>query len=266
MANKLFISRQLNPNGPLRKSLKPLDLTIIDIPLVQFSFLPFELIPASDWLFFYSRNGVKFFFEGLKRLDISFNHFKDKKWAAMGEGTANTLKKYINKVDFVGDGQPSTTAKLLLKMAQKEKVLFVRAKQSKMSVQRLLTDQLEMDDLIVYDNTIKKDFLIPTCDLLLFTSPLNARAYFQKYFLQPEQKVLAIGNTTGSALHKIGINRVYIAENPSEAAMANLVLQLINTKKVIPNMSNKYAVIDLGTNTFHLLVAKKLANGGFQEI
>jgi len=227
LITKLFISRTLKKGSPLLKSLKHLNLTVIDKSLVEFSPLPFASVPPAEWMFFYSKNGVKFFFEGLDQIEQRVENLDHRKWAAIGAGTAKILKKHVAKVDFIGTGQPGATAAKLLDKVKSEKILFVRARQSKMSVQRLLKNRMNISDLIVYDNFIKKDFTIPACNFLLFTSPLNATAYFQKYHLQAEQKVLAIGNTTAEALHNLGISEVHIAKAPSEKAMANLILKLI---------------------------------------
>lgn len=264
MAHNLFISRSLKNNSPFTKALKGSRLTIIDESLVEFQSIPFSHIPSTDWLFFYSRNGVKFFFDGLQKHGINTQNLKEIKWATIGKGTATALKKYVPTIDFIGTSHPKSTAQEFLNLAAKQKVLFVRAKQSKMSVQKLLQGQLEMDDLVVYDNTIKKDFNLPNCQYLVFTSPLNATAYFQKYPLKKEQKVIAIGKTTEKALTNFGIPNIVTAIQPSEKALAKTVLNLLPHSPSL--MTEKYAVIDLGTNTFHLLVAEKTVDLSFKEL
>ena len=85
------------------------------------------------------------------------------------------------------------------------------------------------------------------------------QAYFKKYALQIQQKVVAIGKTTQKALNKLGITDVLVAEKPSETALVEAVLRL-------NIMLSRYAVIDLGTNTFHLLVVEKQAAKSFKEL
>ena len=84
-----------------------------------------------------------------------------------------------------------------------------------------------MKDLVVYKNEIKSNFSIPTCDILAFTSPLNVKAYFQKYALQPKQKVIAIGKTTQKALQTLGIKNIVVAQQPSETGLAQSIIKLL---------------------------------------
>jgi len=87
----------------------------------------------------------------------------------------------------------------------------------------LLWNQLAINDLIVYANEVKSNFTIPYCDVLVFTSPLNVKAYFQKYPLKSKQKIIAIGKTTEKTLQQLGIKNSIIAEKPSEQALAKAV-------------------------------------------
>jgi len=247
-------------------------MEIIGQSLIHFTPTPFTKIPKSDWVFFYSKKGVQFFMQQVLKSPKFQKEMDQVKWAVMGKGTAEALNKYNYRPNFIGSGHPTTTAAQFQKVATNEKVLFVRAKASKKSVQKLLKEKIRVSDLIVYDNKIKKDFHIPYCDYLVFTSPLNAAAYYQQYAIDKRQKVIAIGNTTANALVKLGVQEIEVAERPTEKEMSKKVLELFaqhsekRTIKNTPTMSNRYAVIDLGTNTFHLLVAEKSKNQSFTEI
>ncbi len=175
----------------------------------------------------------------------------------MGKGTAAALKRQNISPDFIGTGSPKMTAMEFLKKAKGQKVLFVRAKNSKKSIQSLLKKKLEVADLVAYNNIISSDFNLPVCDCLVFTSPMNVQAYFEKYTVQKHQKVIAIGKTTQKALNKLGVTDVLVAKNPSEESLAETVLAIL---------PDRYAVIDLGTNTFHLLIAEKQKNHRFKEL
>lgn len=251
----VFITRELNKNSIFKKELTKVGFELISQSLVTFSPTLFYSIPPTDWIFFYSKNGVKFFFENAP---ISLS--KNIKWAVMGKGTATALLQQNIQADFIGNGQPKATAEAFLKIAKNQQVLFPRAKNSKKSVQNLLESQLIVHDLVVYENAIKRNFSIPNCDYLVFTSPLNATAYFQKYSWQSTQKIIAIGKTTANALKALGIHQLIIANTTSEKGLTEAVLT--NYK----SMSEKYAVIDLGTNTFHLLVAEKQVDNQFKEL
>ena len=227
--SKIFISRNLKPTSLFKKELAGLAVEIIGQSLIDFSPIPFNNVPVADWIFFYSKNGVKFFLETLATtiyLQVLAEENLPLKWATIGKGTAEALIAYQIQPDFIGNGEPKAVAQAFGKIAKGKEVLFPRAKNSKKSVQQLLKKQVEVKDLVVYKNEIKNNITIPTCDVLVFTSPLNTQAYFQKYTLLPEQKVIAIGKTTQKALQVLGIKNGIVAEQSSEIGLAQSIIKL----------------------------------------
>ncbi len=186
--------------------------------LIELNALPFDLPTSFDWLFFYSKNAARFFLE-----QVSPNNIKSS-IAAFGPGTAQLLMDKKIPIHFSGSGKPTSTAQDFLKIAHQQKVLFPRAKYSRKSIQNLLKGQIQEIDLIIYDNQIRTDFELKNLDILVFTSPLNALAYFTKYKLLQGQRVIAIGKTTAKELKKLGIQKIEISERPSESSLAELVL------------------------------------------
>ena len=93
-------------------------------------------------------------------------------------------------------------------------------------MQKALRDKVDSIDLVVYDNLPKPDIVIPPCDILIFTSPLNAKTYFSHYEKLGHQQIVAIGRTTASTINELGIDNVIIPDNPTEEALANLVKQI----------------------------------------
>jgi uroporphyrinogen-III synthase len=176
-------------------------------------------LPDADWLFFYSPHGVKFLLQ-----QISLENISRFKVAAMGSGTASTLQSYHVRVDFTGDGTPESTAKDFLLTAKGQRVLFCRAKESRQSIRRLLGSQITAIDLIVYENQPRSDFVLPDCDILVFTSPLNVQAYFTKKSWNDSKIIIAIGNTTAKALSLLGAGNVQIARRPSPEHLAEAVI------------------------------------------
>ena len=193
-------------------------MSLVELNAVDFS-LP-KAIP--DWIFFYSKNGVRFL---LEKIDLAY--FSNIKIAAIGEGTAKFLTTCQLTPDFIGNGNPGETARAFSRLATGKKVLFPRANNSRQSVQYLLNDSITVLDLIVYENTVKTDFSIPYRDCLVFTSPLNASAYFDKYPIQKSVFIFSIGQTTAKKLQELGVSDFFIANNPSEAALAQAVIDIL---------------------------------------
>lgn len=230
---KIFISRDLEEDDSLVKELLENNLLIRGQSLIEFTRLPFTKVPESDWIFFYSKQGIRHYFDGLddpacwKSVRMGMpRKLKQLKYATFGKGSAGFLKSYRNiSPDFEGTGKAEATAKAFLKKAKKQKILFVRGKNSLQSVQHLLKeDNIDPIDFVVYDNQPMTSFSVPQCHYLLFTSPLNAQAYYQRYTIKKWQKVFAIGETTAKALLSLGLKNVQVATSPSISAMIELVL------------------------------------------
>ena len=220
---KVFISRDLKSDSIFKSQLESKGFEVVSCSLVSFSALNFQVIPEVDWIFFYSKNAVAFFLKGLKKQRIPV---PSAKLATLGEGTGAYLKEQGLEPDFVGSGKPEHTAHIFLEKAKGQSVLFPRAENSRQSIQQLLKSKINALDLIVYKNEPKSNFEIESCEVLVFTSPMNARTYFNKYEILDYQQVIAIGQTTEQALRNLGIEEIKVAQNPSEEALAQLILSL----------------------------------------
>ena len=207
---RIFISRDLNKESPLVQALELKEDTVYGESLIEFDFVPFNYFPFCEWIFFYSPRCVYYFFEMAEP-----NRYKNSKFAVMGPGTARAMIEQDIIPDFIGNGNPEQTAESFGDEAYEQRVLFPQAENSRKSIEKLIADQVEVIDIVVYTNLPKKEFSVPNCDILIFTSPLNAQTYFEKYPLTKEQNVLAIGKTTAESLRNLSIFKFAIASSPT---------------------------------------------------
>lgn len=221
----IFISRELTKDSPFYSILPVKEVELIAESLVAFEQVVFSEIPQADWYFFSSRNAVKYFFQGLKAGGLTLP--SGTKFGVLGEGTAKALKEQGQVADFAGNGEPQTVGEAFGVVAAGQRVLFPRAAQSRESVQKILARTVTILDLVVYTNTPRTDFELPCADLLVFTSPLNAEAYFARYILKEGQKLLAIGQSTAKTLHNLGMAEVMVAPTPSEEVLAEICKKLL---------------------------------------
>lgn len=217
----IFISRQLSAESLFRAQLEK-DFQIHDESLIDFFPVEIGTIPDSDWLFFYSKNGVTFSWNNERLRAVMLQ----RKIAVLGEGTATQVRDYGLECDFVGNGNPEEVAALWSEEIGESAVLFLRANHSKMSVQHLLSDTIIQKDIVVYNNLPKSDFTIPMADILVFTSPLNVQTYFGKYELIPHQTLIAIGKTTAAVLHQFGFKQIIISKKASERGLVLAIGEL----------------------------------------
>ncbi len=220
----IFVSRALQENSPLLALLPADQFRLFGQSLIRFSLLPFEDMPDCDWVFFYSRNGVRFFFQRLERLGAELPEHT--RLAAIGKGTAASLADIARPPDFVGSGNPDESARAFLKVAEGQKVLFARAYHSAKSVQNMLAPYINIIDLPVYKNEIKTDVDIPETDYVILTSSMNVDAYFQNQPGRSAKVFIAIGQPTAMRYAQWIAGQVFIPERPSEEALARLILDL----------------------------------------
>lgn len=216
----IFITRHLTESSPFRQLLQAAGHEVCGVSLLEFRKVPVAHVPASDIIFFYSRNAVRFFMGQWQPPTPA------PQMACIGSSTAQALREAGYPPSFVGQGQPQDVAQQFLPHCQWKSVLFPRARHSKKSIQQALEQkEVTLLDLIVYDNTPRHHFPQPQAEALAFTSPMNAQAYFQKYPHQGEY-VISIGSSTTAALQALGIRKVYQSAEPSEAALAAIILEI----------------------------------------
>ena len=207
---RIFISRDLKRDSALVQRLEATGDIVIAESLIEFDFVPFNYFPFCEWIFFYSPRCVKYFFEMAKP-----NRYNNSKFGVMGPGTAKAMIEQGIVPDFIGNGNPEQTAESFGDEAYEQRVLFPQAENSRKSIEKLIADQVEVIDMVVYTNSPKKNFTIPDVDILVLTSPLNAQTYFSKYSLKETQKVLAIGKTTADSLRNLSIYKFEVASSPT---------------------------------------------------
>jgi len=215
-----FISRELTEDSPFRQQLEKAGWKSSGQSLIHFKAVPFERVPETDWIFFYSKRAVRYFFEQLPS-----SSEEGIKAAAIGPGTAGHLRQYGVEPRFVGNGDPEETAYAFVREAEGQRVLFPQARRSRQSVQQALGQRIQAQPLVVYDNRPLRDVPLSRAQVLVFTSPLNVEAYFCQHQLLAGQQTVVNGQPTAEALGALDV-APKIAAAPDEEALAKAVLKL----------------------------------------
>ncbi|MFN0034751.1 MAG: uroporphyrinogen-III synthase [Saprospiraceae bacterium] len=223
------MSRAIMPDSDFCSMLRKQGWSVFGQSFVVLSPLPFSTIPACDWLFFSSQNAVRFFFQNMEKQKIEI---PEARWGALGTSTARTLETHTGRIDFVGSGEPKGTAQMFRRHCAALKdvgtvVVFPAAHRSRQSVMTLLNLDFDCTHFDIYDNLPVAHPPQRTEQVLAFTSPMNAEAYFSRHPLLPHQRVAAIGGTTDRTLQQLGIIETIIAAEPSERGLAEAVMALV---------------------------------------
>lgn len=197
-SKSVFISKDLDVDDYFRRSLELTGNQVVGKSLIDFNAMTFEIDPSPcDWIFFCSKNGVKYFFDQVKSLPDNI------RLASINKGSAQALKALGHTVDFIGEGGDLADIAAQFDQTSGKNVMVVRAKVSNRSIQKNV--QLKkVSDLIVYDNFIRQDVEERNESVLVFTSPMNTEAYFSKFTLKAHQSIVSIGPTTSKKIQSYG--------------------------------------------------------------
>ena len=222
---KVFISRELSAQSYFRKSLEKRDIEIDDRSLIRtvpvINKLDNFILRNIDWVFFSSKNAVEYFFKLEPLLP------KKVKFGVMGSGSEDMLHKKGHFVEYTGDGiDPAEVAEEFAKLANGQIVLFPSAAGSLRSIQQGLSEDTKVIDLPVYETILEDEVEQSGAEVLVFTSPSNVEAYFADNLLQPDQKIIAIGKSTGKKLDEMGV-KYKLPYSPDETGLAEAVFGTI---------------------------------------
>lgn len=193
------------------------------------------------WIVFTSRNGIRFFFEAMRRERIDFRCLSDIRFAAVGRGTADFLEGY----GFAADYMPErfTTEELargLAERIQKEggmepgkRILIPRAAQGSPKLLEILMEAgFDCCDLPVYDvEPEPSPFLdYAQADYLTFESASGVRGFFleepeKKKELLLKSRPVCIGEATAAALREFVPGPILTARSFTAEGIAEVILE-----------------------------------------
>ena len=93
-------------------------------------------------------------------------------------------------------------------LAGKSRVLFPMAKESLQSVQHQLVNREQAINLPVYATLKNPTIVSPDTEVVVFTSPSNADAFFEKNKWTGNMKAVAMGDATAAALQRKGVKKI----------------------------------------------------------
>ncbi len=217
----VFISREVSEQSYFKKALERHDIVIDGRSLIRtvpvITKLDPYILQDVDWIFFSSKNAVEYFFALEPLLPEAV------KFGVMGAGSEEMLRKKGYFSDYTGVGIDSAqVAEEFAKIANGTTVLFPGAEDSLKSIQKHLSANTKVIDLPVYETVMEGEVEQSSAEVMVFTSPSNVDAYFACNLLDPDQKVIAIGKSTGKKLAEMGVNYT-LPFSPDEVGLAEAV-------------------------------------------
>lgn len=217
----IFISRNLHIDSVFLVLKQIQNLKIIAEPLIKITQIPFSYTPQTQWLFFSSKNSIIHFFAQNPQLQFGV------KYGVISSDSADFLSNNYNvKASFIGEGVDLVKiAKDYRDVLGDESVLFPQAMDSLQTIQKQLAFTNTTYNLYTYKTILKTDFDIPYTDIVVFTSPSNVVAYFNKYKIDSRQTVVAMGTSTKYKLSEFGVKNVLLPKEFTELGLLNCLLK-----------------------------------------
>ena len=220
----VFISRELSEQSYFRKALEKHNITVEARSLIRTVRVINKLDPYIlrdiDWIFFSSKNAIEYFFQLEPQLPAGV------KFGVMGAGSEETLRLKGHFTQYTGVGiDTADVAQEFAKIANGKKILFPGSENSMRSIQQGLSVDTKIIDLPVYETVLEENVEGTGADVLVFTSPSNVEAYFTDNLLEPNQKVIAIGKSTGRKFDEMGTKYI-LPFSPDEVGLAEAVFGL----------------------------------------
>lgn len=172
--------------------------------------ITFRHIPSYTHFIFTSRSAVNLFFQYMQSFDFTLEHLRDKKFIAVGQGTANEIKQHGIEEVLVPELETAEgiIRELRCLSLQQAHLFWPHSALSR----PLLTDFFETHSIrytecILYETHSYRPS-IPTPDLkeideIIFTSPSTVNAFVELFGEIPREKQLtSIGPITQSHLKK----------------------------------------------------------------
>lgn len=197
---KVFISKTSREKDYLEKALKKLNFDVTAKSLIDFKPIKFHHMPISEWIFFSSKHAVRYFFNQKPTIGKV-------KFGCISKQTSAELRQYGHRADFIGQNTDTKfVGKQFASLVGSAKVLFPVAKESMMSVQQQMFTKNTIN-LAVYE-TLKQGIEIDkSTNIVVFTSPSNVEAFFEKNKWQEHYKAVAMGEATEHALFRKGVRK-----------------------------------------------------------
>lgn len=213
----VFITREVSMNSHFRLVLEGNGFSVSGTPLIETRIIPFRNLPDHTWIFFASKNAVKYFFR--QQPDVS-----GKKFGCIGKSTADELRANGYRAEFIGSqADTRLIGKQFAARVGSERVLFPQAKGSMRSVQLQFVKKDQAIDLPVYETLELGVDQIPAADIMVFTSPSNVEAFFAKHSVSKQQAIVAMGDATAATLRKYNIHHPGMPDTFDEAGLARAV-------------------------------------------
>lgn len=210
----IFVSRNSEDVKELQEFCTTQNWNLISKSLIEFRQTTIQLPNQWDIIFFPSPRAVDFFFTQYPTGSLS-----NKKIACAGKGTALTLLKHVEKVDFIpsNSGVITEVQSEFQEWAGDKKIIYIGSNQSRKSVLVGLTSA-QYIFVQGYETLFKPEQIIH-CNCYIFSSPSNVESFFSMNQLPIDAMVISWGQSTTDELTKWGVKPTIELKSGSQSEL-----------------------------------------------
>lgn len=222
-SKRILVSRNLAFESKLRDWANAHQFQLIELPFIRIDPILNVEIPATEWVFFSSPNGLDVYFENYPLIA--------KKIGVYGVGTLLRLEEIGMSADFVGDTSKTPNeigAQFFESIAEPTTVLFPLSQLSKKSISSMNKINTCFEKVIYETSLVGQE--ISDIDFAILTSPSN----IDGFLLENEPKdthFIVLGETSKKHFERLGItNKLEVPASADESAVILLLERLLNLK------------------------------------
>jgi uroporphyrinogen-III synthase len=123
--------------------------------------------------------------------------------------------------------------KIIKDKSVKQIVFFCGNQRRDLLPSQLRMNEIEVEELIVYETIETPQIVSKKYDGILFFSPSAVRSFFAKNKLKEETKIFAIGKTTAEEVKKISNNTMVVSEIPDTEKLIGEVIKYFSAIKTV---------------------------------
>lgn len=197
----------------------------------------FDKIPddfdAYTYLVFTSSNGVKVFFDFLKKNKIDFRKISPVQFACIGCGSAGKLREYGFNADFIPSKYTAQALgqELAERLNRDDRLLILRAENGSAELTAALDKvNAAYDDIKIYNTAADEKRISCDTDYITFSSAGGVTAFFENGGELNQTKPVCIGEITAKEFKKYSAIRPLVAKTHTAEGIISLLLEDKNEK------------------------------------
>ncbi len=178
-------------------------------------------------------NSAKIFFERMRELNIDIRSLSNIKFAVMGSGTRDYIKKFNIIADIMPYKFTSDALSDILVKCKYDNIFIPRAlKGNSVIREKLSKANINFKEVYVYNTVFKNNInLSDDVDFITFASAVGVELFFENGGKIPKNsKAVCIGEYTAQKLMFYGVNDFLIADVSNADGIVNAILNEVGDK------------------------------------